>query len=95
MQPLKFRPWFFLMAAGIPYLLSIFYASAAFAGDVLKREAEQSSDGLEMIVSRMQELSRSLDKMPEPPVLNQTLEIPAWASGPSQKKKKVSPDPEK
>ena len=87
MGSLKFGFQLFLVFAGVQYFSSIFYPACGSAEKVT-REEEQASDGLEMIAARMQELSRSLDKMPEPPVMNQTIEIPNWSNNTSQKKRR-------
>lgn len=50
-------------------------------------EEEQINEGLDLIAARMEELSKTLEKLPEPPVLNQTLEIADLNGSPSQQKK--------
>ncbi len=58
-------------------------AKAAVCSETEKVVEENTSEALEMIASQMQALSSSLDGMPEPPQLNQTLVLPVE---PSQEK---------
>ena len=79
-----------LIFAVVHYSLLLFEPPYGFAENVSKREAEQTSEGLEMIAVRMQQLSQRLDKIPEPPAMNQTIEIPDWGPKPSAPQKEAS-----
>ena len=72
-----------------------FSGASVFAEGAVEREEEQVNEGLDLIAERMEELSQSLEKLPEPPILNQTLEILDLNNGLSQKKKIVPEDLEK
>ena len=71
--------------------LGFFLLGFLTAGSWLQAQQQtgQNSEGLEMIAQRMKSLSHSLSHMPEPPVMNQKIQLPdmSWLpvkfSGPS------------
>jgi hypothetical protein len=53
------------------FLFCLGFASTAAAG-----ETEQNSEALQMVAERMRSLSQSLSGLPQPPSLNQKIQLP-------------------
>ena len=57
------------------------FLPAAYARSEMDKKIEaNAAEGLRMITDRMKSLSSSLNDMPRPPRLNQTLQIPVLAT---------------
>ena len=77
------------MPARIPVILMIiFLFPAAAFGQEARKADPPSGAALEAIASRMKALSASLAQMPEPPRLDQTLQIPVLPVSSSSHKSK-------
>lgn len=68
-----------LFSAALMLWIAVPVVRADSSGGSAKSTSQSTVDTLEMITDRMQSLSRSLEKMPQPPrVTDQIIELPLW-----------------